>query len=629
MAGDNFLRQSQVVTSFGPGALVDLPEHSVIVGGLGTWKGQHLVPVHEKRLEAKLAQALGQPGIKLFAPPPFDERDEQQRSSIGGFVFPTWFETQTTVAGGGGRHRRRRLVGWDATENGRYYIDPQEPKKTDAKKKLVPVRFVCGCKRGHIDDIDWKRYIHEGLTDCTRPLWIEERGTAGDVADVVVGCDCGKERRMYEALSLGPLGTCRGRRPWLGSIPSEGCKQQNKLLVRTGSNTYFPERMSVISLPEGDDRLMDAVIRNWDILSDARTADDVRNRRFDRQVKVDLADFDDDTVLRAIMSHGAEGLPETELSVKAAEFEVLASGQARVGKDTPESTFYAETLLDRAKWGGNEPGLESVLRVVALHRLREVIAQVGFTRILPPATEVDGELDPAIERAALDVQHDWLPAFENRGEGVFVQLDPAHVAEWAGRGAVIARAQQLEAGFAIWAQERKIDRTFPGAPYVMVHSLAHLLLTASAEECGYPASALRERVYALHPGQFGMLIYTATPGADGTLGGLAACASRIGPLIRRAVELGALCSNDPICAHHAPNDPHGDRPLHGAACHGCVFVAETSCEQRNDLLDRSLVVDTIDGAGTGFFHITPSRYMSNEELKIASGNISEQSSRRT
>jgi hypothetical protein len=96
-------------------------------------------------------------------------------------------------------------------------------------------------------------------------------------------------------------------------------------------------------------------------------------------------------------------------------------------------------------------------------------------------------------------------------------------------------------------------------------------------------------------------LYTATPGADGTLGGLAARAGRIGPLVRRAVELAALCSNDSICANHTPNEAHGDRPLHGAACHGCVFVAETSCEQRNDLLDRGLVVDTMERARTGFF----------------------------
>lgn len=593
------------MTSFGPGALVDLPEHSIIVGGLGTWKGQHLVPVHEKRLEAKLARLLdlegvrGAGSVRLYAPPPFDDRDEQRRSFIGGFVFPTWFETQGTVAGGGGRHRRRRLVGWAGTEKGRTYIDPQEPKK-DAKKRLVPVRFVCGCKRGHIDDIDWPAYIHHGERGCTRALWIEERGTAGDVADVVVGCDCGRERRMYEALSPGPLGTCRGRRPWLGSVPREGCSQQNKLLVRTGSNTYFPVRISVISLPGGDDRLAEAVARNWDVLGDVRTEGDIAQaRRFNPVLKVELADYDDAAVLRAILARMAGDVPETEVSVKAAEFEVLCSGVA--GADGPESLYFAEALTDRASWGGEAPGLESLLRVVAVHRLREVIAQLGFTRISPTSTEVDGELDPDLDRADLDVQQDWLPAFENRGEGLFIQLDPAHVAKWLARPAVQARVRQLEAGFAHWAAERQIERTFPGGGYVMVHTLAHLLLTAIAEECGYPASALRERVYALHPSQFGVLLYTATPGADGTLGGLAACAARTGALVQRAIALAELCSNDPICAHHAPDEAHADRPLHGAACHGCVFIAETSCEQRNDLLDRSLIIDTLECKGAGFF----------------------------
>jgi hypothetical protein len=239
---------------------------------------------------------------------------------------------------------------------------------------------------------------------------------------------------------------------------------------------------------------------------------------------------------------------------------------------------------------------------VAVHRLREVTAQVGFTRIAPPATETDGELDPEIERAALDMNQDWLPAFENRGEGVFVQLDAAEVADWQKRPAVIARALQLEAGFNAWKAARAdTKRAFPGAAYILMHTFAHLLLIAIAEECGYPASSLRERVYALQPDNFGVLLYTSTPGTDGTLGGLAASAWRMGPLIRRAIELASLCSNDPICAHHNPDDGNADRPLHGAACHGCVFVSETSCEQRNDFLDRSLVVNTVEAAGAAFF----------------------------
>ena len=386
MPDDNFLRQSQVVTSFGPGALVDLPEQSIIVAGLSAWDGYRKYPVVEPRLQAKLAQALGKP-VRLYAPPPVDEADEARRDAIAGRVFPTWFETQAPIAGGGGPHRRRRLVGWAATEKGRKYIDPQEIEKKKRQKSLVPVRFVCGCKRGHIDDIDWRTFIHRGRTECTQPLWIEERGTAGDVADVVVGCDCRQERRMYEAQAPHALGTCRGRRPWLGGFAAEPCHQPNKLLVRTGSNTYFPERMTVISLPEAGAAAKEAVERCWPLLENmGSTADLAAIRRMLPAQLATLAPFSDEMVWEAIQAHRAGTAPELQVSVKQAEFDVLASGDAFMGKDSSDSLFHAETLKPEP-WGRGVPGSAGIARIVAVHRLREVTALVGFTRIAPPAIE--------------------------------------------------------------------------------------------------------------------------------------------------------------------------------------------------------------------------------------------------
>jgi hypothetical protein len=63
--------------------------------------------------------------------------------------------------------------------------------------------------------------------------------------------------------------------------------------------------------------------------------------------------------------------------------------------------------------------------------------------------------------------------------------------------------------------------------------------------------------------------------------------------LRRAYHLGVLCSNDPVCAHHSPKDDPAERYLEGAACHGCLFIAECSCERFNRYLDRALVVPTI------------------------------------
>jgi hypothetical protein len=238
--------------------------------------------------------------------------------------------------------------------------------------------------------------------------------------------------------------------------------------------------------------------------------------------------------------------------------------------------------------------------VVLIHRLREVIAQVGFTRFEPPAPEIDGELDMKVERQMLDIEIKWLPAIEHRGEGVFVQLRASAIDAWLRKPAVVQHIDQLRRGFDLWKTERRSDRMFPGGPYILLHSLSHLLLAAIALDCGYPASSLRERVYAL-PGRYGILIHTGTSDAEGTLGGLVEAGRRIGDHLRQALEIGRLCSNDPVCADHQADDTNERRFQHGAACHGCLLIAETSCEQRNDLLDRTLVVPTVTTQDAAFF----------------------------
>jgi len=135
----------------------------------------------------------------------------------------------------------------------------------------------------------------------------------------------------------------------------------------------------------------------------------------------------------------------------------------------------------------------------------------------------------------------------------------------------------------------------------MLHTLSHLLITAISLECGYPASSVRERIYA-QPGRYGVLIYTGSSDAEGTLGGLVEAGRRISHHLRRALEMARLCSNDPVCAFRSPTD-HDHQPLLGSACHGCVLISETCCEQHNDFLDRALVVPTVEALGAEFFQI--------------------------
>jgi hypothetical protein len=137
--------------------------------------------------------------------------------------------------------------------------------------------------------------------------------------------------------------------------------------------------------------------------------------------------------------------------------------------------------------------MKGVRRVVLVHRLREVVAQVGFTRFEAASNDQQGELDLKVKAARLSAETEWAPATENRGEGLFIEFDEAIVEAWSGAAAVRERGRQLLAGFDLWKEDHELSsREFFGVPYVMLHSLSHLLMTAMSLECGYPASSLRE-----------------------------------------------------------------------------------------------------------------------------------------
>jgi hypothetical protein len=247
-------------------------------------------------------------------------------------------------------------------------------------------------------------------------------------------------------------------------------------------------------------------------------------------------------------------------------------------------------------------GIEAVIQ---LHRLREILALIGFTRFEAVTPDINGEYETDVERAEIALEPQWFPAVENRGEGVFLQMRAETVKKWLGRPAVKERLDGLTTGHNLWMADRKAKRPFPGGPYVLLHTLSHLLIQSLAMRCGYPASSIRERIYAdTLAERFGILLYTGSPDADGTLGGLVQEARHIEDHLLLAVGMGGLCSNDPICAQHASGTSMEKRWLHGAACHGCALVAETSCEMRNDYLDRALVVPVLGVPDAAFFEAT-------------------------
>ncbi|MEQ8763219.1 MAG: DUF1998 domain-containing protein [Planctomycetota bacterium] len=600
--GDGQIRRSQVITTYGPGALIDLPQDSGIIGGLECWpKISELEEVHESRLARKLETLTDVSHPRLYAPPAATDDPREKPRRIAVWRFPEWYVVrEAQKAGRSGRSRR--LVHRGKLEKRRF-----------EGLEVVPTRFVRACPRGHVDDLNWYTFVHTEGSKCRRQLWLDEKGTSGDLGDLTVRCECGARRGMQEAgaLDMIPLGHCNGRRPWLGRSANEECGIPSRLLIRTASNAYFPQVYSVLSLPDRGSGLQQVVEELWGSLRNVEELGELRFVKKDNNVAERLAPYDDEEVLDAIEQRKS-GRTE-ERPTKVVELDAILAAEEGYGDDIPvKEDFHARKLPDKS-WRKTKrfPGIESVIQ---LHRLREVMALLGFSRLEAVVPGIDGEFDTDVQRASLALEPEWFPAVENRGEGIFVQLDATAVKKWLERPAVKARIDDLQAGLTRWNEDRgkkekkegstakRTARKFPGGPYILLHTLSHLLIESMSMRCGYPASSIRERIYADGKGErYGILLYTGSPDADGTLGGLVQEARNIELHLAHALRSGALCSNDPICAQHEPGKSLENRFLQGAACHGCALVAETSCEMRNDFLDRALVVPVLGNGGAAFF----------------------------
>jgi hypothetical protein len=591
------IRQSQIVSTFGPGAMVDLPNHAALIGGLDNWSSPSPDrEIFEERLAAKVALVLGLPTIRLYRPPVDPPDAVTAQAGVRAWLFPQWFVVQRGSSSGG--TRSRRLVPYKALEKGKY-LD-----RDRSKQKVVPVRFVQACTNGHISDINWPRFAHKPDDTCRRELWLDERGTTGEIADIVIRCDCGASRPLVQATQVNAqaLGFCKGERPWLGTYSDETCGgeagpvQPNRLLIRSATNAYFPQVLAAISIPDALTVLKKAVDLTWSDLEYVESMADLEHEMRKAKNKSALEKHAPSAILSEVMRRKGGEAPLVK-TVKQAEIETLLSAEASIGEDSPAGDFYARRMALSEPRSGV---MAKVDRVVLVHRLREVRSQIGFTRFEPVVTDLEGELNLDVRRAAIAREISWVPAVENRGEGIFIALDREKLREWRDRRAVQDRATVLMNGFQAF-QARHSDKShFAGVDYILLHSLSHLLITTMALECGYGATAIRERIYT-GAGGYGILLFTGSPDAEGTLGGLVHAGKSIARFLRDACEMGTLCSNDPVCAQHDPSDPREERFLTGAACHGCLLIAEPSCERRNELLDRALVVPTVAEIGAEFF----------------------------
>ncbi|MEO3976464.1 DUF1998 domain-containing protein [Streptomyces sp. CAU 1734] len=615
-------RPSHLMYTAGVGSLIDLPNFSVLVKGLESWSHQGLAgyTVEEPRLRTAVNRALqlyGSARIDELRSAPWMEGADTspkdwaaQQVGVPVTPFPQWLRCTACNV----------LAPIDAQTFIFVNNNPRTPHEAkfvhDCKRSkplAVAARFTLVCASGHLDEFPYTPFVHHGgaCAKSPRPLLRMKDHGGNQAANVTLECvACGEPRNIRDAMGergRRNLPRCRGRHPHLGSYESDGCEEQAILMVAGASNQWFPITLSTLALPPSkDENLPDLVESRWVELQTI-TSRPILDAFTGLPAYAYLKTYDADAVLAAIRAHrdrlagrtdgteDSQGASQGPGDLLSPEWAVLSATPV----PDPSDDFALEEVTVPTALGG----LFSDVRQV--QRLREARALIGFTRLDAPDHET-----PDIGRPVRlwRTSQNWVPASEVRGEGVFLRVDEELMAEWEGRMRGSSSMQAHREAFARFRTNRKSDRLsgafdpmqgWPGERFIALHTLSHLLIRTISLECGYSSASLGERIYAgdeLNP-HTGILIYTAVPDSEGTLGGLVSLAEdpHFERIVRRALRDAARCSSDPLCSERLPRDPADT--LHGAACHACLFVSETTCERGNRFLDRRFLVPLGDETG--------------------------------
>ena len=644
-------RPSTLLYTYGPGAIMDLPHFTIMPTGLNDWdriwkrRGPGAAPaIHAPRL-LETIQLMLDPRVSELRPYPRQDKEtsfSRQGSDLGvpARIFPQWMRCtgcdklaplgDFVGAAGEGytnvkRHRPDEAVvehvGCPERQQGRKRAAAGAKGGRVRHAPCVPARYLLACPMGHLDEFPYDWWVHQGghCTEASRPaLTMSDRGSTRG-ASAIIRCEsCHASRPMNQAqgeAGRSRLPQCRGRFPHL-DVFTKGCDQEVRLMLVGASNLWFPATQSIIDMPRLDpqeilkDRANALVAAIGEDLGELAT-----NTRFLRMAMKghpelgELLDLDDEELDAVVSRALAPAEHEESLSARRAAWsptDLLVPEWRYLLKEPPEDRHEDErtglTLSPRSLAGHPIDGID---RVLAVDRLRKVNALLGFTRI-DDFDRVDDSRKRLVPLTRGTTA--WVPATEDRGEGIFIQLDEDRVAGWEARvessalwaAHVAAHRRNFERRYSETAKTMDHMERMQPARYWLVHTLAHALIREMAMYSGYGAASISERLYAWkeeeregapqRPSAAGMLLVTTASDSDGTLGGLVSLSepATLQWIVKRALARLGRCSSDPVCARRIPQDPEDF--LHGAACHCCVMASETSCERANRFLDRRMVV---------------------------------------
>ena len=333
------------------------------------------------------------------------------------------------------------------------------------------------------------------------------------------------------------------------------------------------------------------------------------------------------TFLNANTQNSFDQLEQKSDDSRLEEFLCFSNPQTEI---TKQDWFKNEIFdVDENNYSDLNPFLE---KVVLLHKIKQLNIQKGFTRVRPLAfddlilaqdeNEAGNKLEEYLRIQDVRKYPDttkWLPCSEVKGEGVLLVFDDKKINEWCEGTPGISdliknRIKLLSVNYRRNMKQFDSNLTDDDISdvsprYVLLHTLSHLLINLISKECGYNTASLSEIIYCNRKNQNdpkrtmnAILIYTSTPDAEGSLGGLVQVGAqeRLQNIFREAIEGAKWCSSDPICIE--TKEGQGFMGVNLASCYSCSMLPETSCENMNRFLDRGLIVGTIDEPEIGFFN---------------------------
>ena len=597
------IRPSQVTRTFGPGSIYDNQRDSVIIMGLDFWKREKFKIITDELLLQEIRRNKFDTVEMLVSTS--SSADPDDKGTVPVRTFPTWGFCPKCRKLVPGRNKKTDI---NMVCNS---AECKERKKNDDKFKLpktYPVRFVMACKNGHLDEFPWYEWVHQNQKEkdaCGRddammylvgnPSSISLEGSAVECRN----CDARKQEMRFalakNALKRITFG-CTRRRPWLNHderscTDIEGEQEQMRGVFKGSTSMYFPLVRSAVTIPPFSSALAEEIDRNREDITTFRKegkeffekwlkgkfklkSDKYPNAKWTIEKTLDLIERIEDFTKR-----------NKDRDVRDLEFKELNNVDEGGIND---KEFVAVNSDD-------VPGqyADYIDKIVLVKKTRVVSAITGFTRM--------DAYDPA-EHAKVSslskANMTWLPAVENRGEGIFLSFKNSALNEWKQRGEVKERFGKI---MTVQNKTKTDPKDWKHNPkYVFLHTFSHAIMRSMARLAGYSIASFTERIYC-SDGMAGIFIYTSSASSDGSLGGLVDIArkgeSRIEYVLDNAVQESGSCSCDPLCSMQEPEEKQG---YVGAACHACELLPETCCENMNMMLDREMIYRTLRD-NIGFF----------------------------